>query len=73
MGQECQTTILTVCFGGTLEWPPGDATDNRTFMDPFSAIAGRATTEPNDFWNAPTEVTSVEQPVNTNPYHPRPR
>lgn len=35
--------VRTVCAGGTLECPPGDATSRRKLKLPFSATAGAAT------------------------------
>jgi hypothetical protein len=37
---------LTVCLGGTLEWPPGVVTSTLTSKYPFSVMPGIAKTDP---------------------------
>lgn len=49
--------LATVCGGGTLECPPGEATFKVTLIEPFSAIPTLAMLDPYDSPHPPTMIT----------------
>src|SRR6266478_3728988 len=52
---------LTVCAGGTLEWPPTVSTLTLVSVEPFSAVPTMAMTEPPMSPNMPTRAIRVNQ------------